>query len=72
MLGHSLKATPSDDSEDTAGLNNLNRSFEKEGGPGGRPGSKTRWVDESNPAGTRHDDHREEPRERNGNGSIHG
>lgn len=50
MLGHSLRATPSDGSKDAAGLNNLNKSFEKEGGPGVRPGSRARRADESNRA----------------------
>lgn len=51
MLGHSLRRHPVTTWEVATGLNNLDRSFEKEGGPGVRPGTNARWMEESNRAG---------------------
>lgn len=68
MLGHSLRRHPVTTWEVATGLNNLDRSFEKEGGPGVRPGTNARWMEESNRVGSG----RVEPgetRERNGSGN---
>lgn len=72
MLGHSHKSTASDSSEVVIRLNNLERSFEKEGGSGFRPGNRVRRMsraESSGPKKPRRGGQEEKTHERNGEGN---